>query len=373
MNRFDEMGALDVSHEIERFAPDVPMAEARTPPKSWYVRPEFLELERERVFRRTWQYACPLDRVRECGSYARFDILGESYLIVRDERGELRALANVCRHHASELAACDGRAKELVCPYHGWTYALDGKLLRAPQMGAMRDFSRESFALPSIPVATLGPLVFVHLGTPSRSPAEEYEGLPARLEAFGTTEVTCVSRRSYPMGCNWKVFVDNYLDGGYHIAHLHHGLASQLSLDAYRTQCFERHSIQSCVADPGATFEGADFRERIGKGALYAWLYPNFMINRYGPILDINYVRPIGVDRCEVVFDYWFEETEGEEAQRFIEASLIASDRVQQEDVGISESVQRGLGSSTYDQGRYAALEIGMHHFHRLLARDLRS
>ncbi len=366
------MDPLDLTSEIARFSPDVPIAEARTPPKSWYLREEFLAREKERVFEQSWQYACPLDRVRESGSHARFDLLGESYIVVRDEEGELHALANVCRHHAAELVACDGRASELVCPYHGWTYALDGRLVRAPHMGAMREFSRAAFSLPSIPVAVLGPLVFVHLGKPERSLVEEYPGLGARLEAFGEMRLHHIARRGYPMACNWKVFVDNYLDGGYHVAHLHHGLASQLSMANYHTECFERYSIQSCISDPEASFEGADFRERIGQGALYAWLYPNFMINRYGSILDVNWVRPIAPDRCEVVFDYWFQEKEGEAARAFIDASLVASDRVQQEDVGISESVQRGLGSRTYDQGRYAALEIGMHQFHRLLASDLR-
>ena len=128
-----------------------------------------------------------------------------------------------------------------------------------------------------------------------------------------------------------------------------------------------------CIRDR-ATFRGQDFRERIGKGALYAWVHPNFMLNRYGPILDINWVRPLAADRCEVVFDYWYPESSGADGRAFVEASLAASDAVQQEDVAISESVQRGLGSSSYDQGRYAPnVELAMHHFHRLLALDLRA
>jgi phenylpropionate dioxygenase-like ring-hydroxylating dioxygenase large terminal subunit len=358
--------------ELRRFAQEMPIAAAATPPKSWYVDPAFLELERAKVFARSWQYACPLDLVRKPGDYARVDLLGESYVVVRNARGELRGFHNVCRHHAAELLAGNGCVQSIVCPYHGWTYDLDGRLESAPRMGAMQGFTREGFSLPAVHVEAWGPFVFLHAGSPQRALRDELAQLVERLEGFGMEGLRYVTRRSYPMQCNWKVFVDNYLDGGYHIAHLHHGLASQLDLHGYTTECFERFSIQTCPGGEQATFRGQDFRERIGKGALYAWLYPNFMLNRYGPILDINWVRPLAADRCEVVFDYWYPEGSGADGRAFVDASLAASDAVQQEDVAISESVQRGLGSSSYDQGRYAPnVELAMHHFHRLLATDL--
>jgi choline monooxygenase len=368
------MDPARLEREIERFDPALPMDRAATPPKSWYVEPAMLERERERVFKRHWQYAGPLDLVRSPGSHLRVDFMGESWLVVRDRDGALRAFHNVCRHHAAELVAGAGCGDEIVCPYHGWTYALDGALKRAPQMGAMKEFARESFGLVPLPIEVWGPLVFVHPGRPEWTLAEELAGLERRLAEFGAmAPLRWVTRRSYPMQCNWKVFVDNYLDGGYHVPHLHHGLASQLDVGSYRTECFGRHSIQTCGPNPNATFRGADFRERIGAGAIYAWLHPNFMLNRYGPILDVNWVRPIAHDRCSVEFDYWFSETEGEKAREFIEASLLASDAVQREDVAISESVQRGLASPAYDTGRYARIETSMHQFHKLLSADLRS
>src|SRR5262245_47457998 len=135
------LNADELAREIERFDPSLAMDRAATPPKSWYVEPAMLERERERVFKRHWQYACPLDLVRAPGSHARADFMGESWLIVRDHGGTLRAFHNVCRHHAAELVDGSGCGDELVCPYHGWTYALDGSLKRAPQMGAMTDFA----------------------------------------------------------------------------------------------------------------------------------------------------------------------------------------------------------------------------------------
>ncbi len=362
----------DIGREVQRFHAETPIAQASTPPSSWYTWPEFLELEKRTVFRRSWQYACPLDKLQRPGAYVRVDFLGESYLVLRDSRGVLRGMHNVCRHHAALLLQGEGSVERIVCPYHGWTYDLEGRLKSAPHMGAMQNFDRDGFRLPEVPVETWGPFVFLHPGAPLRPLAAELVELSSRMDALGMEGLRHVARRRYPMSCNWKVFVDNYLDGGYHVGHLHHGLASQLDLSSYRTEVFERFNIQSCPGDPEASFRGVDFRERIGGGALYAWIHPNFMVNRYGPILDTNWVVPLAHDRCEVVFDYWFPHQDGPEAERFVQQSLVASDAVQSEDVWISESVQRGVSSSSYDQGRYAQPEIGMHQFHRLLAQDLR-
>ena len=189
-------------------------------------------------------------------------------------------------------------------------------------MGAIKNFERSRFGLPEIAVEAWGPLVFLHPDRPARRVAEELAGLRARLDDFGLAGLKHVRRRRYPMNCNWKVFIDNYLDGGYHVGHLHHGLAGQLELDSYRTEVFERFSIQSCPSAADTNLHGRDFKERIGRGALYAWIHPNLMLNRYGNILDTNWVVPLAVDRCEIVFDYWFVETDGEDARRFIEASL---------------------------------------------------
>ncbi len=365
-------GALDLARELARFRSDLRVEAAATPPSTWYTQPAVLAREATTVFRRSWQYACPAERVATPGSYVRVDVLEDSYLVLRDRRGVLHALSNVCRHHAAQLLEGAGCVEQLVCPYHGWTYELDGTLRSAPGMGALEDFDRRRFSLPEVPVEVWGPLVFLHPGRPARPLAEELAPLAALLAATGMDELRHVHRRRYPIRCNWKVFVDNYLDGGYHVGHLHHGLAGQLDLDAYRTELYERFNVQTCPSASAAQFHGRDFRARIGGGALYAWIHPNLMLNRYGGILDTNWVVPQGVDRCEVVFDYWFSASEGEDARRFIEASLEASDDVQQEDVAICESVQRGVSSRSYDTGRYARSETGMYQFHRLLAEDLR-
>jgi choline monooxygenase len=371
------MSSEYLASELAKFDEQTPLEESLTPPASWYVDDQIFDLERTAVFTNNWLPAVRLDQVARPGDFATASLGAQSILVVRGEDGELRAFHNVCRHRAAAVACGQGWADQFVCPYHGWTYGLGGQLLRAPELGGVKNFSREHYSLAPVAVAAWGPFAFVNLraGQP-RELERDLAALRTRLaENFPDGPLRFVARKVYSLACNWKVFVDNYLDGGYHVAHLHKGLAGQLDLRDYRTEIFERFSVQSCSgagASPAAATSGVDFAERIGAGAWYAWVYPNLMINRYGDILDTNIVVPLSADRCEVIYDWWFMETEGDAARAFIEKSLAASDAVQQEDSGICESVQRGLSSGAFDRGPYSALrEKGQHHFHRLLANDL--
>ena len=142
---------------------------------------------------------------------------------------------------------------------------------------------------------------------------------------------------------------------------LHKGLTAQLSMDSYSTEIFDNYSIQSVKGDC----------DRIGNAAIYAYLYPTFMINRYGPVCDTNYVVPISKDKCAVIFDFYFDHNDKVVNEQFIKDSIVSSDKTQVEDVQVSESVQKGLHSSVYNVGRYAKdVEEGEHHFHRLLYYD---
>jgi choline monooxygenase len=336
-------------------------AAAETPPTAWYTDPAFHELERRAVFGRNWQFAARAEELALPGAFVAASAAGATWIALRGADGELAAFHNVCRHHAAEICRGAGRAEELVCPYHGWTYGLDGRLRRAPELGAARGFERGAYALPPLSAEQVGRFVFVNSDRGAAPLAPRLAELERRLAAF-PGELAFVARATYELDCNWKVFADNYLDGGYHIAHLHHGLADELDLPSYTTEVFDKLSIQSC--------RGSHADERVGGGALYAFVHPNFMVNRYGAWLDTNLVLPLGVGRTRVVMDYWVESARaGDEA--FVRGSLLASRRVHDEDVSISESVQRGLASGSYDRGRYAGRERAMHAFHRDLATDL--
>jgi len=180
-----------------------------------------------------------------------------------------------------------------------------------------------------------------------------------------------VERRRYALNCNWKIFVDNYLDGGYHVPHLHKGLDSVLEYNNYRIENGEHLCLQS---SPMAHGDDDDVNAvRTGKRALYYWLYPNFMMNWYEGMLDTNLVRPLAVDRTEVIFDFYFADVSPSALERNL-ASIEVSDRIQREDLDICDSVQRGLQSRAYEAGRLSVRrEAGEHLFHRLLHADLRA
>ncbi len=361
---------MDTRDEILRFDPELPFREASTPPSSWYTSPEIAARESELVFGRSWQLAARADQLGGPGDYVAGVTADEPWVVLRDGTGALAAFSNVCRHKATTIMVGAGRVDALVCPYHGWTYGLDGRLASAPRLGSVIGFDREACSLPELAAVAWGPLVLMHGEPGAPSPAAACPELDAALTASGWADLIHVGRREYEVACNWKAFCDNYLDGGYHIAHLHPTLDAQLDLRTYRTALFERCSIQSVAgADGGDARIDFDPGQRIGTGALYAFVYPNLMINRYGPVLDTNLVHPVGPQACRVVFDVWMDAAVTEE---FIATSLRQMEQTQREDVDISASVQAGLRSRRYDRARYASPETGGHHFHRLLAADLR-
>jgi len=355
--------------EINLFSAKEAIENASTPPASWYTWPGFFELEKETVFRKHWLIVGRTDQLLESGDYFSGIFLGWPYLITKDDEGNLRAFYNVCSHHGACIAPGEGRTKQFVCPYHGWIYDLRGQLKKAPRAGAIQALKSRNVDLKGIPVDTFGPFIALHFGQPSSCLKQELESLHGSFISDPFHNLKFVRQLTYSIDCNWKVFVDNYLDGGYHVAHMHPGLNDQLDFSSYQSTLGECWAVQSCKTAPSdADKFSKDFGDRVGDHADYAWVYPNFMMNRYGPWMDTNTVIPVSPDRCRVIFDYYHE---GTPDQDFLEKSMIASDQVQQEDIEICHLVQTGLGSGIYNQGLYASrFEMPMLHFHRLLHRD---
>jgi choline monooxygenase len=362
---------VTLADDVARFDPALPLEEASSPPSSWYTDPAIHELEQRAVFGRHWLFACPTDHIADPGSWAAGRVGTLPWVVARDEAGTLRAFQNVCRHRGAEVVRGTG-CGELVCRYHAWRYDLGGRLQSAPKAGGMRGFDRNAMGLTPLAVQIWGPLVLIH-AQPDAAPFAVPE-LDVRLRNTDWAGLRWVARRSYDVGCNWKVVNDNYLDGGYHIAHMHPTLDAQIDMASYRTELLEGASIQSCPPVLGDGRAKVDVGARIGDGALYAWVHPTLMINRYGPVLDTNTVEALAADRCRVHFDFWFAgDPDDAQAQAFVAESMKQSHTTQLEDIDISESVQLGTASVGFDRGRYApAWEAAIHHFHRLLAEDLR-
>jgi choline monooxygenase len=213
--------------------------------------------------------------------------------------------------------------------------------------------------------------IFVNLD-PHAAPLREFLGALVGLSKplnFGGLKF--IERRSYIQQCNWKVYVDNFLDGGYHVPHMHKGLNSVLDYTNYTIENVDRCCVQSSPVAVDKSSEASAAATRKGDRAYYFWQYPNFMLNWYEGYLDTNLVIPLAVDRCEVIFDFYFGDS-SEAQMPYIRESMGVSERVQQEDIVICDGVQRGLSSRAYQAGRLSVRrEAGEHLFHRLLAADL--
>jgi choline monooxygenase len=364
-----------LAEKVRTFDPDLPLERAHTIPACWYRDADVHEAERRAVFGRTWLAAGRAALVSQPGTFLTADVAGEPILVVRDGDGTLRAFANVCRHRAAPVMTepC-GTATRLRCRYHGWTYDLAGRLRGAPEFDGVADFCREDNGLVPLAVDTWGPFVWVHAGVPSPSLAEYLDPLPRQLAPLGTEKLHWVAGLSYDVECNWKVFVDNYLDGGYHVNSVHPALAGITDYTRYRTEVSAFTSSQISPLRPaGADGDAAVVGQvRAGDCAYYCWAFPNVMLNVYEGYMDTNLVLPLGPARCRVVYDFYFGRVEGPAARRHIEESIAVAHQIQLEDGGICAEVQRGLSSRTFDTGRYAVRREGaVFAFHRLLARHL--
>jgi len=262
------------------------------------------------------------------------------------------AVAAGSRHRAGPVARGEGKRPVLQCGYHGWTYGLDGSLLQTPEMVGIECFDREELSLPRFRVEIWNELVFVNLDRDAVPLSDFLGDLVGRLAPRNYDGYRLAARKEWSLDCNWKVYVDNYLEG-YHIPIVHPGLFRELDYPNYRTETRANYSIQH------APLKRPD-RIRVnnpGEDIDYFWIWPNLMLNVYPDNFSTNLIVPLGPPGVR-------ERT----AERIAE-TIAFSDEIQLEDIDICEAVQRGLRSATYDNGRYSpSRENGVHHFHGLYA-----
>jgi choline monooxygenase len=307
--------------------------------------------------------------VAKPGQYFTATIAGNPVLVVRDADGILRAFYNVCRHRGGPLAMdAEGRCKALTCKYHGWTYRLDGSLRGVPRWNLVELFDKADYGLVPLRVDVWEGLVFVALEADAGALVDCTAGIRERIAPIQLGTKRFAREVIYEVACNWKVYVDNYLEG-YHVPYVHPELMKLYDFQSYATETFTRYSLQWTRLAPGDSV----YSTAEGDHAYYYFLFPNFMLNILPGRLQTNLVEPLGPDRCRVVFRYFYDDVESPDAERLIAADLDYSDRVQVEDIEICEAVQRGLGSRGYDRGRFSVeCEQGVYHFQQLLKEHYR-
>jgi choline monooxygenase len=348
---------------------DASVGSSWTLPAYVYLDASLLECEKRDLFGKTWQIVGRRDQVANAGDYFTTELVGEPLLIVRGSDGVLRGFYNVCRHRAGPPAEGCGSRKVFRCGYHGWTYSLDGRLLNAPEMEGTANFREEEFGLQPVPTAEWGAWVFTNLDPATDPLMLSLRELPQQAGKCELDKLKLAARRDYVMDCNWKVYIDNYLEG-YHLPSVHPGLNRELDYGRYITETFPSHSRQASPIRGPENEKDVQRRYSQASGneeAEYFWIFPNWMLNCYPDNVSLNMVFPLATEQCVAIFEWYFPENV---LNSEVPAETVRfSDEIQIEDGRICETVHRNLKSRSYTRGRFSAKqEKGVHHFHRLYA-----
>jgi phenylpropionate dioxygenase-like ring-hydroxylating dioxygenase large terminal subunit len=335
----------------------LPLDGGWTLPAGWYSDQSVLELERERIFRSTWQYAGWAEQVERPGSYFA-SVAGHIPVVVtRDREGELHGFVNVCRHRGHLVAQGSGCRDTLQCPYHAWTYGLDGNVRRAPRSEREPGFDPSSLSLLPVAVDTWGPCVFVN-PDPSAEPLAGVVGDVSRLVAQSGLDLEGLrfhSHHEWEQPVNWKVALENYLEC-YHCAVAHPGFSKLIDVDpdAYRL-LLGTHSASQVGPVRATALDGRGLAPYDPHGDVkqsqYHFVWPNTTINiAPGPDnLSVERWVPLGARTVVEVTDYFFGADVPEDR---IQDIITFDAQVAEEDVALVTSVQKGLDSGTVLQGR---------------------
>ena len=342
----------------------------RTLPWAWYADPEILRREGERIFARAWQYAGHSGQVAEEGSFFA-SVAGQIPVVVTRARdGVVRAFVNVCRHRGHVVAAGAGRRETLQCPYHAWTYGLDGQLRAAPRSDREPGFETSELALHEIKVDSWGPFVFVNPDADAAPLAEALGDVPARLA--GILDVDALEfrfRSEFELDANWKIACENFLEC-YHCAVAHPGFtaAVDVSPDSYRLEAAGLTSSQlGPLRENGNSFLAGGEVAR----SQFHFLWPNFGINVFPgrPNLSCGPILPLGPERTARFLDYFFPP---DVDQGWIDELMAFDDQIGREDTALVEGVQRGVRSGVLAEGRLLSeSEQLVAHFQGLCAEAL--
>ena len=323
----------------------------RTLPWGWYSDPAVLELERERIFRRSWQYVGHTGEVAEPGSFATTRVGDVPVVLVRDREDTLRAFLNVCRHRGSVLATGAAGRETLQCPYHAWTYGLDGALKAAPRSEREPGFDCEGISLRAASVGVWGPLLFANPSPEAPLLTDVLSGLPQLVADAGVDvhELRFHGRSDSTVDANWKLVAENFLEC-YHCAVAHPAFSAlvDVSPDAYELAPGDSFSSQfGPVRENG---KGLDIEGEVTRSQFH-FLWPNTMINIFPgrTNFSIGPVLPAGPERTDRFLDYFF----GPEAdETWVDELLRFDDQVGAEDKVLVENVQRGVATGLIDRGR---------------------
>ena len=348
------------NHEEELNQP--PIERAFTIPSSWYHDQELFDFELQILFSKNWQYVGHQQQLNKTGDVIHTVIAGNPILLIKTKDDGIKGFFNVCKHRGGPLAVKKGTTTVLQCQYHGWTYLTNGSLRGVPDWNLVELFNEKNFGLEPVELFFWDGLIFARINPNGISLKETVQGIAERIAPISMCHLQFYRENVYNIACNWKVYVDNYLEG-YHIPIVHPELANLLDYKNYVTEVYPRYSLQY------SPFKADDNVYKVEKGeAFYYFLFPNIMLNILPGRLQVNVVEPISITQCNVYFWYFYDDIETKEKAGIIKNDIESSEVIQQEDIEICEAVQRGLQSKAYNKGRFSVKrELGVYHFQSLI------
>ena len=330
------------------FEIDPDIRKAKTLPSEFYIDERFWELSRERIFERAWHFLGRADEVESLKPVMLLPGMLDEPVLLSRIVDEVVCLSNVCTHRGKILVEEPCTANLIRCSYHGRRFSLDGKFLSMPEFESVENFPSEADNLTRLPSAEWNGFLFA-----SMDPFEPFEDVLSGVDVsdFAYDELKLTSTKTYDVDAHWALYCENYLEG-FHIPYVHKSLNEIVDYGTYTTEAFRYSSVQTGLDDGGNV------------AAKYLFVFPNLMFNFYPWGISVNVVRPVSPSKSAIEFlTYVFDDG-------LIEESAGADlHGVEMEDEAVVESVQRGIRSRFYSQGRYSPTrEQGTHHFHRLIA-----
>ena len=355
-------------------------AQSFTLPARFYTDPAIHEAEKAAIFYRSWWCAGHKSQLPKPGSFLTTRIHEQDIVVVRDTEGSVRAFYNVCQHRGHELVMGCGEARMFTCPYHAWTYNLDGSLRTARLTRALPDFRSCDFALKPVRVEEFCGFVFINLDADATPLKEQTGDLEKEIRHYvpRIDDMVFAHRHQYDIRANWKVVIDNFLEC-YHCHPAHRDFVDLVDMESYRNIINGRYVSQVSDAPRTKAAKAYSFEKGDVDFGYAGWfLWPNLTIWAYPGEPNISTLIMIsdGPDRTLENLD-WF--TPGGTVTPQIEAAMVyMNETLQPEDIALCESVQRGLKSKGYNQGRFVIdpahpelSEHGVHHFQRMVAEAL--
>ncbi|MEL7253163.1 MAG: ring-hydroxylating oxygenase subunit alpha [Pseudomonadota bacterium] len=339
-----------------------------------YTSGEWFDADLKAIIARTWQWVCHVEKLRKPGAYVTVEVAGMPVVVVRDRDDTLRAFYNVCKHRAHELLSGEGRTTRIMCPYHAWTYKLNGELMMAPETDHLEDFTPSDICLDQVQVEEFCGFIYVNLD-PDVAPLHEVSGnleTEIRHWAPDIDQLTFGHRLTYDIKSNWKNVVDNFLEC-YHCPTAHKDFCDLVDMDTYKVTT---HGIYSShMADAGGGANSAyDVSNATVRTHAVWWLWPTTCLMRYpgrSSMIVLNII-PMGPDRTLETYDFFLETPEPDAME--LDAIRYLDEVLQVEDISLVESVQRGMNTPAFTQGRIVndpsgsgKSEHAVHHFHGLV------